>query len=110
LVGTGGDTLDIEKFEDGASVEWISCESLLYRVGGFSVQVVYDYVDAGAVTSARIVRSNSIQEWETCPIGHSSTITRKAKHRILEHVIAYLENRKLSVEVDPGVLVDRIIP
>ena len=91
--------MDIEKFEDGASVEWFSRESLAYREEGYMVQVEYDYFKVGIFKTGRKILCDSINEWEEYPSGASPIIPLGAKQKIIERATKYFDKRNLPVEL-----------
>ena len=62
--------MDVEKFEDGSSIEWFSRETLMYRSGEFEVQVAYELFHAGIFKTGRKVFQDSVQHWERFPVLH----------------------------------------
>lgn len=91
--------MDIEKFDDGATVEWFSRESLAYRYQGYMVQIEYDYFEAGIFKTGRKIFCDSINEWEEYPLGASPVISQDAKKKIIERAVKYFDNRNLPVEL-----------
>lgn len=91
--------MDIEKFDDGASVELFSRESLAYRENGCMVQVEYDYFKAGIFKTGRKILCDSISQWEEFPSGVSPTISQDTKQRIIERAKEYFDKRNLPVEL-----------
>jgi hypothetical protein len=91
--------MNIDKFNDGATIQQFSRESLMYSIDGCSVQVVFDYFKAGAFKAGRKVICNSFDEWEECPEGASSTISPETKQKIIERAVEYFKKRNFSVEI-----------
>lgn len=91
--------MDVQKFDDGSSVELFSRESLAYREGGCMVQVEFDYFKVSTFKTGRKILCDSIGEWEEYPPGVSPMIPPATKKKIIERAARYFEKRNLPVEL-----------
>jgi hypothetical protein len=78
-------------FPDGSSIDWVDRETLRYSKGEYSALVWCDFGE-GFFSSERIIRTDSLLNWEKAPQGESPMISSVWKQTILSRVANYYDS------------------
>ncbi|MBY6019646.1 hypothetical protein KUW04_17885 [Halomonas denitrificans] len=92
-------SMDIEKFNDGSTIEWFSKESLLYKSGEYSVQIVCDVYKDGFFKTGREIVSEELDKWMEYPCNETDIIDENSKQDLISKAKQYFSIRGFNVRV-----------
>ena len=87
--------MKVKKFNDNSKITWISRESILYEKGGHSVEIWIDWYEIGWFSSKRVIKMDSLKEWDTIPYNHSKTINKEEQEDIIQKINSYFGKKCL---------------
>lgn len=73
----------------------------MYRAGDCSVQIVFDYFNAGSFRSGREILVSSIRYWEKHPPTSPRKIDDKTRAEIVDKALKYFQKREIKARTRP---------
>jgi hypothetical protein len=89
-----------EQIDDGKVIEWVDSETIRFIDNDRSALIWMDY-EPGLFKRGRIVRSDSIQQWEARSIDDNLAVSDNEKNALIDHVLRFFEAIGVPCRVEP---------